>query len=217
MELYCHITLLLRSENESPSVAPFAIEKYTNIPHILTNLVLKSLYELVITDKKDERIQELTIELQVKKRLSAAYREQLITVMKDLECQNEYLSSKLQVVSSNLKDLAAKPRVRDINSMLMLMQKTERCRFKFKISLKHSNLLAGEDRVAIPSPDSPLLSFLLLERNPSPNLSRRPPSTPSQRLSPVPNPMYPSQPPSQPQSRHSLTDARYNRTRILFD
>ncbi|KAM7486893.1 hypothetical protein LguiA_002902 [Lonicera macranthoides] len=62
------------------------------------------------TDKKDERIQELTTELHVKKRLSAAYREQLITVMKDSECQNEHLSSKLQVVSSNLKDLAAKPR-----------------------------------------------------------------------------------------------------------
>ncbi|KAM7489800.1 hypothetical protein LguiB_027284 [Lonicera macranthoides] len=88
MELYCHITLL--------------------VARISSSFFLSS--HLSCFDKKDERIQELTTELHVKKQSSAAYREQLITVMKDLECQNEHLSSKLQVVSSNLKDLAEKPR-----------------------------------------------------------------------------------------------------------
>ncbi|KAM7486899.1 hypothetical protein LguiA_002908 [Lonicera macranthoides] len=59
-------------------------------------------------DEKDKRIQELTAELRVKKRLSAAYREQLLTIMKDVEGHNEHLSLKLQVVHKNLKDLEAK-------------------------------------------------------------------------------------------------------------
>ena len=45
----------------------------------------------------------------MKKRLSAAHREQLLTIMKDVEGL-KHLSSKLQVVHNNLKDLEAKRR-----------------------------------------------------------------------------------------------------------
>ncbi|KAL3506737.1 hypothetical protein ACH5RR_032119 [Cinchona calisaya] len=59
-------------------------------------------------DEKDKRIQELTAELRVKKRLSAAYREQLLSIMKDVENHNEHLSTKVQVVRKNLKELEAR-------------------------------------------------------------------------------------------------------------
>lgn len=59
-------------------------------------------------DEKDKRIQELTSELRVKKRLSAAYREQLLALMKDVDGHNEHLSSKVQVVRNNLKKLEAR-------------------------------------------------------------------------------------------------------------
>lgn len=59
-------------------------------------------------DEKDKRIQELTAELRVKKRLSAAYREQLFSIMKDVESHNEHLSTKVQVVRNNLKELEAR-------------------------------------------------------------------------------------------------------------
>lgn len=59
-------------------------------------------------DGKDKKIQELTAELRVKKRSSAAYREQLVTIMKDVEGHNENLSVKVQVVLNNLKVIEAK-------------------------------------------------------------------------------------------------------------
>lgn len=58
-------------------------------------------------DEKDKRIQELTAELRIKKRLNSAYREQLLTIMKDVENHNEHLSTKLQNVRDNLKKLDA--------------------------------------------------------------------------------------------------------------
>ncbi|XP_016648094.1 PREDICTED: protein FAR1-RELATED SEQUENCE 5-like isoform X2 [Prunus mume] len=59
-------------------------------------------------DEKDKKIQELTAQLRVKKRLSAAYREQLLAFMKDVEDHNDHLSIKLQSVFDNLKVLEAK-------------------------------------------------------------------------------------------------------------
>lgn len=56
-------------------------------------------------DERDKRIQELTAELRVKKRLSTAYREQLLSLMKDVEGHNEHISTKVQVVHKNLKEL----------------------------------------------------------------------------------------------------------------
>lgn len=51
---------------------------------------------------------ELTAELRVKKRLSAAYREQLLAFMKDVEGHNEHLSTKVQLVLDNLSEFEAK-------------------------------------------------------------------------------------------------------------
>ncbi|KAH0663123.1 hypothetical protein KY284_028054 [Solanum tuberosum] len=59
-------------------------------------------------DEKDKRIQELTAELRIKKRLTAAYREQLLSLMKDVESHSEHLSTKVQAVQSILKELEAK-------------------------------------------------------------------------------------------------------------
>lgn len=56
-------------------------------------------------DEKDKKIQELTAELRVKKRLSAAYREQLVTFMKEVEEHNDHLSTKVQVVRDKLNEL----------------------------------------------------------------------------------------------------------------
>ncbi|KAH6778400.1 hypothetical protein C2S51_009712 [Perilla frutescens var. frutescens] len=59
-------------------------------------------------DEKDKRIQELTAELRVKKRLSAAYREQLLILMKDVENHNDHVTSKVQMIRNNLKELEAR-------------------------------------------------------------------------------------------------------------
>lgn len=59
-------------------------------------------------DEKDRKIQELTAELRIKKRLTAAYKEQLLTFMKDVENYDENLTTKVQRVIGNLKQLEAK-------------------------------------------------------------------------------------------------------------
>ncbi|XP_050143597.1 protein FAR1-RELATED SEQUENCE 5-like [Malus sylvestris] len=59
-------------------------------------------------DEKDKKIQELSAELRVKKRLSAAYRDQLLAFIKDIEDHNAHLSTKVQSVSNKLKELEAK-------------------------------------------------------------------------------------------------------------
>ncbi|KAL3634359.1 hypothetical protein CASFOL_021413 [Castilleja foliolosa] len=59
-------------------------------------------------DEKDKKIQELTAELRVKKRLSAAYREQLLILMKDVESHNDHLTSKVQIIRDNLKEVEAR-------------------------------------------------------------------------------------------------------------
>ncbi|XP_016478790.1 putative protein FAR1-RELATED SEQUENCE 10 [Nicotiana tabacum] len=59
-------------------------------------------------DEKDKKIQELTAELRIKKRLSAAYREQLLSLMKDVDSHSEHMSTKVQAVRRILKELEAK-------------------------------------------------------------------------------------------------------------
>ncbi|RVW35758.1 hypothetical protein CK203_082491 [Vitis vinifera] len=71
-------------------------------------LDLLTLYIHSVKDEKDKKIQELTAELRVKKRLTSAYREQLLMFVKDVENHNEHLSKKVEVVVDNLKDLEAK-------------------------------------------------------------------------------------------------------------
>ncbi|KAK4370702.1 hypothetical protein RND71_010177 [Anisodus tanguticus] len=59
-------------------------------------------------DEKDKRIQELTAELRINKWLSAAYQEQLLSLMKDVESHSEHLSTKVQAVHRILKEVEAK-------------------------------------------------------------------------------------------------------------
>lgn len=44
----------------------------------------------------------------MKKRLSASYREQLLAFMKDVEEHNGHLSSKVQLIYDNLRELETK-------------------------------------------------------------------------------------------------------------
>ncbi|GLT96770.1 hypothetical protein SLE2022_143700 [Rubroshorea leprosula] len=55
-------------------------------------------------DEKDKQIQELTAELRNKKRLCAAYKEQLTAFMKIVEEHSHQLSNKVQNVVNNLKE-----------------------------------------------------------------------------------------------------------------
>ncbi|XP_057958190.1 protein FAR1-RELATED SEQUENCE 5 isoform X2 [Malania oleifera] len=59
-------------------------------------------------DEKDRKIQELTMELRNKKRLCAAYQEQLTAFMKDVEDHNERLSKKVEVIVNNIKQYESK-------------------------------------------------------------------------------------------------------------
>lgn len=56
------------------------------------------------TDSKDRRIQELTMELERQDRLCDLYREQLITILKNIEDQTELMSTKIQLVVKNVKE-----------------------------------------------------------------------------------------------------------------
>ncbi|XP_047338731.1 protein FAR1-RELATED SEQUENCE 5-like isoform X2 [Impatiens glandulifera] len=59
-------------------------------------------------DWKDRKIQELTTELRAKKKLSAAYRDQLLSLVNDVENQNGHLSKRIHLVLKNLTELEAK-------------------------------------------------------------------------------------------------------------
>lgn len=78
---------------------------YIQLPYSFHFSNLFSLWSL--QDEKDKKIQELTAELRVKKRLSAAYREHLLGIMKDVESHSEHLSSKVQAIRENLRSLDA--------------------------------------------------------------------------------------------------------------
>ncbi|XP_039010724.1 protein FAR1-RELATED SEQUENCE 5-like [Hibiscus syriacus] len=60
-----------------------------------------------LDEEKDKKIQELTAELRVKKRLSASYREQLVAFVKEVEDHNYDISMKVQRTLDNLKKLDA--------------------------------------------------------------------------------------------------------------
>ncbi|KAK9287964.1 hypothetical protein L1049_016409 [Liquidambar formosana] len=59
-------------------------------------------------DEKDKKIQELTTDLRNKKRLCAAYQEQLVAFMKEVEEHSDQLSKKAQVIANNLREFESK-------------------------------------------------------------------------------------------------------------
>ncbi|PSS35853.1 Protein FAR1-RELATED SEQUENCE like, partial [Actinidia chinensis var. chinensis] len=97
----CTAMILVKKEKSGWAVRKFVRDHnhplVVSLPNRRTNL-----------DEKDRKIQELTAELRVKKRLSTAYRDQLLSLMKDVEEHNENLSTKAQVVLNKLKELDAK-------------------------------------------------------------------------------------------------------------
>ncbi|KZV34828.1 hypothetical protein F511_00730 [Dorcoceras hygrometricum] len=71
-------------------------------------LVISSPKKRPTFDEKDKTIQDLTAELRLKKRLSAAYRDQLLALMRDVENHNDSLTTQLQTIRSNLKEIDAR-------------------------------------------------------------------------------------------------------------
>ncbi|KAK3444074.1 hypothetical protein EUGRSUZ_A00281 [Eucalyptus grandis] len=78
---------------------------------VITKFVKEHNHPLVISprearqtmDEKDKKIQELTAELRNKKRLCAAYQEQLTAFVKIVEEHNDQLSKKVQSVVNNIR------------------------------------------------------------------------------------------------------------------
>ncbi|KAK6914556.1 FAR1 DNA binding domain, partial [Dillenia turbinata] len=105
-----------RDRRRDGCTAMFLLKREKPGQWIVRKLVREHNHALVVSfrktrpalDEKDKKIQELTTELRVKKRLSAAYRDQLLTFIKDVEDHNEHIAAKLQVVTENLKELEAK-------------------------------------------------------------------------------------------------------------
>ncbi|KAF7824937.1 protein FAR1-RELATED SEQUENCE 2-like [Senna tora] len=99
----CAAMILLKREKAGEWVVRKFVRDHN---HPLVVDLLKTRQTL---DEKDKKIQELTAELRVKKRLSAAYREQLHTLLKDVECHGESLvqkSEKQSALHSNLHCLS---------------------------------------------------------------------------------------------------------------
>ncbi|GFP80702.1 protein far1-related sequence 5 [Phtheirospermum japonicum] len=96
--------------------AMFLVKKESRERWVVRKFVRDHNHPLVVSlpkrrptfDEKDKRIQELTAELRVKKRLSAAYREQLLILMKDVESHNDHLTSKVKIIRDNLKEAEAR-------------------------------------------------------------------------------------------------------------
>ncbi|XP_073135775.1 uncharacterized protein [Henckelia pumila] len=98
----CTSMLIVKREN----VGRWVVRKFVrdhNHP-----LVVSSPKKRPTFDEKDKKIQDLTAELRLKKRLSAAYREQLLILIKDVENHNDNLTAKLQTIHSKLKEIEAK-------------------------------------------------------------------------------------------------------------
>ncbi|CAH9075045.1 unnamed protein product [Cuscuta europaea] len=57
--------------------------------------------------EKDKRIQELTAELSVKKRLTTAYKEHLLSIIKDVDNYTKHLSSNVESICGNPRFLVA--------------------------------------------------------------------------------------------------------------
>ncbi|KAG6663907.1 hypothetical protein CIPAW_02G054600 [Carya illinoinensis] len=98
----CTATILLKREKPGRWVVRKFVRDHN---HPLVGQFRKTRRTL---DEKDKKILELTAELRVKKRLSAAYREQLLAFIKDVEGHNEHLSTKVQLVLDNLSEFEAK-------------------------------------------------------------------------------------------------------------
>ncbi|VVB03230.1 unnamed protein product [Arabis nemorensis] len=79
---------------------------------VITKFVKEHNHPLVVSprearqtlDEKDKRIQELTVELRNKKRLCAAYKEQLDSFAKIVEEHSNRIAKKVENVVNNLKE-----------------------------------------------------------------------------------------------------------------
>ncbi|XP_051145667.1 protein FAR1-RELATED SEQUENCE 5-like isoform X2 [Andrographis paniculata] len=100
-------------KREDGCAAVFVIKRESEGKWIVRKFVRDHNHPLVVSspkrwltfDEKDKRIQELTAELRIKKRLSAAYKEQLLILMKDVENHNDHLTSKIHIIRNNLTEL----------------------------------------------------------------------------------------------------------------
>ncbi|PSR86294.1 Protein FAR1-RELATED SEQUENCE like, partial [Actinidia chinensis var. chinensis] len=92
--------MMLVKVNKSGKWAVTRFEKDHTHPLVIPG---HSLHD--ITDAKDRKIQELIMELERHDRLCNMYKEQIITFLKNVEEQTEVLSTKIQVIVNNVREV----------------------------------------------------------------------------------------------------------------
>lgn len=102
----CNAMMLVRV-NKSGKWVVTKFEKEHTHP-----LVLSACLSLNDGDCKERRIQALTAELKHQDRLINFYREHLNTFLRDIEQQTEVLSTKIQVVVNNVREIETKEQKR---------------------------------------------------------------------------------------------------------
>lgn len=70
----------------------------------ISSFIIDPIILVLCQDEKDRKIQELTLELRNKRRLCAAYKEQLTAFLEIIEEHSEQITMKVQNVMNNLKE-----------------------------------------------------------------------------------------------------------------
>ncbi|GMI98613.1 hypothetical protein HRI_003530600 [Hibiscus trionum] len=96
----CKATILVKMEKNGKWVVT-RFEKEHNHPLIVTANGFNT------TGDKDQKIEELTQELERQEQLCSAYREKLFTFMNNVEQETEELSSKIELIVDNVRKIEA--------------------------------------------------------------------------------------------------------------
>ncbi|GAB4841525.1 hypothetical protein Ancab_039711 [Ancistrocladus abbreviatus] len=94
----CKATILVKLEKSGKWVVTRFVKDHN---HPLVNTA----QGISVPDDKDKKIEELMVELQHQEQLCAAYRQQLLNFLSNIEEQAEQLSSKVQIVVTNIRKL----------------------------------------------------------------------------------------------------------------
>ncbi|XP_047308274.1 protein FAR1-RELATED SEQUENCE 5-like [Impatiens glandulifera] len=97
----CKAMILVKSEKSGKWVVTKFVKDH-NHPLVVAPRDVRPLM-----DDKDRKIQELTAELRIKKRLCALYKEQLNAFIGEVEEHNTQLSKRVELVIDNIKEFGA--------------------------------------------------------------------------------------------------------------
>ncbi|KAL5562228.1 hypothetical protein UlMin_031975 [Ulmus minor] len=99
----CNATILVKMEKSGKWVVTRFVKDH-NHPLVVTANGFST------EGDKDKKIEELTIELERQEQLCAAYRERLVSFIKNVEEQTEELSGKIQVIVENVRKVESEVR-----------------------------------------------------------------------------------------------------------